>query len=183
VVQTSTLECVLLGLLDQAPRSGYDLRRLIALTPLKRFSDSPGAIYPALRRLERREWVSVRTGAPASGRRRRLLQLTSQGHAGFVRWLRTLPTRDDVVWRMGDLMPRLAFMSQALTRREIAVFLETLAGEVRAYLGELERFRRGAGEMSASAGLAFEAGMAEYRLILSWSRRARKRLAAGRREA
>ena len=49
----STLGYALLGLLHAGPQSGYGLRRTFVTTPLAVFSDSPGAIYPALRRLAR----------------------------------------------------------------------------------------------------------------------------------
>jgi len=41
----------LLGLLTGKPSSGYDLRKFFASTAVGTFSDSPGAIYPALQRL------------------------------------------------------------------------------------------------------------------------------------
>ena len=55
------LDYALLALIAQEPRSGYDLRKIYALTPLAHFSDSPGAVYPSLRRLERkrRRWQRV----------------------------------------------------------------------------------------------------------------------------
>ena len=51
--RVSLLGYALLGLLHQKPSSGYALRRVFATTPMGTFSDSPGAIYPALGRLER----------------------------------------------------------------------------------------------------------------------------------
>jgi len=56
----TTLEYALLGLLDRQPSSGYDIARRFAETPLAHFSSSPGAIYPALRRLERAGMVDGR---------------------------------------------------------------------------------------------------------------------------
>jgi hypothetical protein len=37
------------ALLHQQPRSGYDLRKIFESSPIAYYSDSPGAIYPALR--------------------------------------------------------------------------------------------------------------------------------------
>jgi len=54
-------------LLWQSPRSGYDLRKFFSATPMMSFSDSPGAIYPALRRLEQRGFIR----GQAEGARRR----------------------------------------------------------------------------------------------------------------
>ncbi|HEX3968204.1 MAG TPA: PadR family transcriptional regulator, partial [Edaphobacter sp.] len=49
----SILGHALLGLIYQQPLSGYDVKKIFASTPMAGFSDSPGAIYPALRRLEK----------------------------------------------------------------------------------------------------------------------------------
>jgi len=44
VTVVSDLELAILGFLSEEPRSGYELRKILP-------SDSPGAVYPALRRL------------------------------------------------------------------------------------------------------------------------------------
>ena len=67
----STLGYALLGLLHQAPQAGYDLRKTFVSTPMAAFSDSPGAIYPALRRLAGQGWIAP--VEPARGGRRRRL--------------------------------------------------------------------------------------------------------------
>jgi len=64
----SALAFALLGLIGQEPRSGYDLRKFFSSTPMISFSDSPGAIYPALRRLEQRGLVrGIWRRGPVSG--------------------------------------------------------------------------------------------------------------------
>jgi DNA-binding PadR family transcriptional regulator len=170
--KASTLDCVLLGLIEQAPRSGYDLRKAFALTPLRHFSDSPGAIYPALRRLERRGWIAADGDAAASRRGRRAFRLTPRGRGALVAWLRKPPTRADLVWGLDDLMPRFAFMSQCLSRAEIGRYLRSLEAEVGAYVRELERFPEVAGPMSFTGRLAFEEGVETYRTLGRWARRA-----------
>src|SRR5260370_3518580 len=64
--EISLLAYALLGLLRQQPRSGYDLRKIFANTPMGTFSDSPGAIYPALQRLEKHGLVSSRVHASSA---------------------------------------------------------------------------------------------------------------------
>lgn len=44
ITVVSDLELAILGFLRQEPRSGYELRKVLS-------SDSPGAVYPALKRL------------------------------------------------------------------------------------------------------------------------------------
>src|SRR6266852_3783771 len=77
----STLAFALLGLIWQEPRSGYDLRKFFSSTPMISFSDSPGAIYPALHRLEQRGLVRGHTAQGAGLRRRRIFELTVRGRA------------------------------------------------------------------------------------------------------
>ena len=48
----SDLSHLLLGMIRRGPRTGYELRRILKETPLGRFSDSPGSVYPVLERLE-----------------------------------------------------------------------------------------------------------------------------------
>ena len=54
----TTLEYALLGLLHQGAMSGYDLRKIFESTAMGSYSGSPGAIYPALRRLEKQGLVA-----------------------------------------------------------------------------------------------------------------------------
>lgn len=72
----SVLGYALLGLLQQQDRSGYDLRKIFSASPMTSFSDSPGSIYPALRRLEQQELVRSRIQERSGLRRRRLFHLT-----------------------------------------------------------------------------------------------------------
>src|SRR5258707_12894153 len=77
----SALAFALLGLIWQEPRSGYDLRKFFSSTPMISFSDSPGAIYPALHRLEQRGLVRGHGEGRPGLRRRRSFQLTAPGRA------------------------------------------------------------------------------------------------------
>jgi DNA-binding PadR family transcriptional regulator len=90
----SSLEAALVGLLARGPASGYELRKVFQTTPLAAYSDSPGAVYPALRRLEKRGLVSGREAA--GGRRRKQLRLTATGRAWAQRWAAAPVTTADV---------------------------------------------------------------------------------------
>src|SRR5215470_12340617 len=83
----SLLEYALLALVRRyQPCSGYDLRKIFTNTPMGSFSDSPGAIYPALQRLEKQGFVRGQL-QPASGRRRRrVFRPTASGKRAFRAW-------------------------------------------------------------------------------------------------
>ena len=91
----SSLGYAVLGLLHQQTRSGYDLRKIFANTPMGSFSDSPGAIYPALQRLEKQGLVRSQL-QPSSGRRRRVFRPTASGKRAFRAWqTKSISTDDD----------------------------------------------------------------------------------------
>ena len=173
--RATTLEYALLGLLDQGPHSGYGLRRIFALTPLRHFSDSPGAIYPALRRLLARRWVGA--CAPQGGRRRRELRISARGREAFVAWLRLPVAVTDVTSEPDALLLRFAFMGQALPVVAIRAFLK---GCERQMTTQLRGLRRHYGEHAhtwpLTGRLAFEHGLAQHEAQVVWARRAARAL-------
>src|SRR5450432_3482865 len=84
-MKLTTLDALLLFLVSHQGQSGYDIRQVFQSTPLGLFSDSPGAIYPALARLEMRGWLS--STVDAGGRRRRVYERTVAGDAALRAWL------------------------------------------------------------------------------------------------
>src|SRR5262249_21503099 len=133
----SSLEFALLGMLGLKPQSGYDLRKQFGDTPMRHFSDSPGSIYPALRRLEGRKWV-IAAREKNSVRRRQVFHLTRTGRRALLGWLQEPFTREDVIREMDSLLLRFAFFDDNLTRRKASSFLARLEGELEAYIRELE---------------------------------------------
>ena len=169
--RATTLEYALLGILDQDSHSGYELRRLFADTPLQYFSDSPGAIYPALRRLVARRWVVA--SAPSGGRRRRTFRLSAQGREAFVVWLRQPVKARDIVHDPDSLTLRFAFMGQAVSVADIKAFLARYEREMKAQLQVL-RDHHGARAHGwpLTGRLAFEHGLALHETKLAWARTA-----------
>lgn len=178
----STLEFALAGLLRFQPQSGYDLRKSFATTALRHFSDSPGSIYPALKRLQVRSWIEVDTAAapnPPSARGRTVYRITGQGTDALLAWL-TLPvTRDDIIWRSQELMLRFAFFDGNIPRAATLRFLDQFIQALAAYLAELgPGFERMAAAGPVHTGLlAFQSGIEGMEAQLTWARRARALLA------
>src|SRR5215471_10775933 len=110
----TVLEFVLLGLVSQKPRSGYDLIKEFGNTPMAHYSDSPGAIYPALRRMEAAGLLRGKTERVYELRPRRKFEPTERGTDELVRWLRQLPSPEDVAHRFDEVMLRFAFMDAHL---------------------------------------------------------------------
>jgi DNA-binding PadR family transcriptional regulator len=169
--RVSLLGHALLGLLHQRPSSGYGLRRVFATTPMGTFSDSPGAIYPALGRLERQGLVRGRVESSAGLRQKQTFRLTTQGLAALREWLQQPLTRADVIRGLDDVMLRLAFMDEVMTPADSVRLLQSLARELAAYLPTLHAYlREHRRQMPLSGRLALESGIRAYEDQSRWVR-------------
>jgi len=74
-----TLDLIVLRLLRAGPANGWELTRSIQTVSRGVLDVNYGSIYPALRRLEARGWVSARWAASENNRRARYYQLTAAG--------------------------------------------------------------------------------------------------------
>jgi transcriptional regulator len=71
-------ELMILALLEDQPRHGYEIGKLIAERSEGVVRFHVASLYPLLYRLERRGWVKGEW-EPAGGRRRRFYRLTASG--------------------------------------------------------------------------------------------------------
>ena len=168
--QTTLLGRAILGLLLPQPLSGYDIRRIFTQTPMATFSDSPGAIYPALKRLEADGLVRGRIERSNGLRQRRLFRLTPAGRANFKLWLNAPVTHEDVVRDTDELMLRFSFMDAGVGQAASVRFLRALQHELTIYIPELNRYLASHGrEMPRSGRLALESGIRSYEALLEWT--------------
>lgn len=169
----TNLGYALLGLLHQEPRSGYDLRKIFETTPMGHYSGSPGAIYPALRRLEKQGLIEGQVDRTRSLRPREVFQPTKAGTEEFHRWLAQGLEREDVIWRPEELTLRFAFHSFLKSNSASRAFLTSFAAEVDGYIKELRQQL----EMLPIAApihgkLALESGIEQYLAHRRWARKA-----------
>jgi PadR family transcriptional regulator, regulatory protein PadR len=87
-----TLDLLLLKALSWGPMHGLGVVRWIEQTTHQRLQIEEGALYPALHRLEEREWLEAEWGYTDKGRRAKYYQLTAVGRkqlsAETVKWSR-----------------------------------------------------------------------------------------------
>jgi len=72
-------EMIILALLEERPRHGYELAKLIETQSESRLQFHVASLYPMLYRLERKKLVEGRWVEKAGERRRRFYRLTPQG--------------------------------------------------------------------------------------------------------
>jgi DNA-binding PadR family transcriptional regulator len=163
----------LLGLLHDNPSSGYALRKIFGATPMTAFSDSPGAIYPALRRLAADGLIRGRQEKSSGLRRRQVFHLTAAGIRALKKWLASPLSRDDVMRRTKELPLRFAFMDQVMGTDASLQFLRDLERELKAYLPTLHSYLASTrNQMPLSARLALEHGLRGYESQLEWTTQA-----------
>jgi DNA-binding PadR family transcriptional regulator len=166
------LSLAIIGLLSIRPMSGYDLRKIFLTTAMKAFSASPGAIYPALRRLEKDGRIKGAVERQDTLRPRMVFTLSQRGRAAFVESLTRPVTREDVIRRMDNLLLRFSFMSELVGVDKIADFLRAFSTETEGYLRELEgELRKYAPDLSFSGRAALKQGVESFRATARWARK------------
>jgi len=74
-----TLELLALRLLSSGRLNGWDIMQRIQIVSGEVLSVTPGALYPALHRLEERGLISAEWGASENNRRAKFYKLTAAG--------------------------------------------------------------------------------------------------------
>jgi PadR family transcriptional regulator PadR len=80
-----TLDVLILKTLSWGPMHGYAVSRWIRETSGEALQVEEGALYPALRRLERQGWLAAEWGESDSGRDARFYRLTPAGRETLER--------------------------------------------------------------------------------------------------
>jgi DNA-binding PadR family transcriptional regulator len=170
-------EQVLLGVIDSEPRSGYGLKKMFNSSPSSVYQPSPGALYPALRRLEARGLL--RAEKISTGRRaQRMYHVTDAGHAAHVEWLRQPVVPATVGADLGLHLMRFALMEDRLPRTAIRAFLEDLENALDTFVTAMEDYlASGAQAHKPHAELAIKHGIAVHRASLDWTRSALRKIA------
>ena len=78
-LKKGSAELLILSLVEDRPRHGYDIGQLIELRSQGVLRFNVASLYPLLYRLEKRGWIRGRWVEKAGQRRRRYYRLTSAG--------------------------------------------------------------------------------------------------------
>jgi len=87
MAKQNTSEYALLGLLSQAPASGYDLRRESEAQLGHFWSESYASIYPMLKRLHTKGWVSRSHVEQNDKPDKQIYTITDDGLKAFQKWI------------------------------------------------------------------------------------------------
>ena len=132
--RADVLEYTVLGALAEGPLHGYELRkRLTAILGHLR-ALSYGSLYPCLRRLQMRGWVTATEVASTSARRKVSYTLTDAGREAFNAWVGSVGPE---AWEDEAFAARMAFFSRTEARVRLRI-LEGRRARLEERLAELE---------------------------------------------
>jgi DNA-binding PadR family transcriptional regulator len=164
----SDLEGVVLGIVHKfGPCTAYALRKHFEGSPTRFFTSSTGAIYPAVRRLERAGLLASR--ADRRGRqRRRQLELTPAGKSALRAWLGP-PVEDGAFGTPYDPLRTRMYFIEALPPGRRRAFLDALRRGLERQLEEVESYVASFDPASNRAGhLAARGCLHATRAQLRW---------------
>lgn len=78
-LKKGSAELLILALVEDRPRHGYDIGKLIEARSKGTLRFNVASLYPLLYRLEKRGWIDGRWMEKAGQRRRRMYRLTPEG--------------------------------------------------------------------------------------------------------
>ncbi len=87
-----TLDLLILRVLDQEPMHGWGVAQRIQLISRDTLTVNQGSLYPALHRLENRDWITASWGTSENNRRAKFYRLTAKGRRQLK--------RENDEWRM-----------------------------------------------------------------------------------
>jgi PadR family transcriptional regulator AphA len=130
---------VILGLVRNEPRSGYEIKAVVDNSTRFFWAASYGQIYPELKNLAEAGLI-VGSDSPTGGRRRTVYEITADGEAELRAWLRQKP----LIHEMRDEGLLKLFFADALPPGEALAIVRAMRAhrlEVNAQLRSIEALK------------------------------------------
>ena len=116
-------EYAILGLLAGGPATGYDLRKLVQERLSHFWNESLGHLYPILKRLNAKRWVTKRIRRATRHPARHEYELTAEGRAALHAWFwepaQPVPPRNELLLKifLGRMAPPGALVNHIAAYR------------------------------------------------------------------
>lgn len=173
----SQLGYSLLGLIAMQPSTGYELRKIFETTPMGRYSSSPGAIYPALKKLQAAGAVKTREIMGKTSRAASQLSITAKGKSTLEAWLRRIPTAEEVGRDFDGVLLRFSYLDILGDLDYSLRYLNALEASLETHLRSVAKFRKGVeAHMPLHGALALAFGESTLRAHLSWVKNAVRKI-------
>jgi PadR family transcriptional regulator AphA len=129
-------EFVILGLLNEQPLSGYEIKKIIDVRFRFFWSESFGQLYPALKKMEKKAWISPLSDLD-SRRGKQRYRITTGGQEELIRWLAIPPEKETVRLELLLKMYFSQYGSKADLHNQVLAFRDSHAWD----LALLNRFK------------------------------------------
>lgn len=165
-IRPTSLDYAIIGLVHSQPLSGYGIRKKFELTALGNYGSSPGAIYPALKRLEKLGLVE-NIIFKEDGKNK--FQCTGLGVSALREWVTKPLEQKDVAHKAEELFLKFSFMDTLVEKEQINVFLKSFRDLSKAYLEELQEYHKNEySNLSLHGRLALEYGIESFKITFKW---------------
>jgi DNA-binding PadR family transcriptional regulator len=166
---------VILGMVREEPRSGYEIKAMVDGTTRFFWAASYGQIYPELKRLAEAGLV-VGSDAPTGGRRRTVYEITADGEEELKAWLRRPPE----TYEMREEGLLKLFFAGALEPEEAVEILRSMRAHRLAANAHLRQMKpmaeERAGEKDCYPLLVLEGGIEFTEWFADWCERVERRI-------
>ncbi|RLD81962.1 MAG: hypothetical protein DRJ07_08670 [Bacteroidetes bacterium] len=168
----TTVDYIILGLLQQQLLTGYGIRMIFETTAIGSYSSSPGTVYPAVNKLKKLGFIKD-INSPDG--KKLQLTYTSQGKTELQKWLKQDISDEDIAKRMDILILRFGFMEDIVAHPEKLKFIKSFIEKISTYLKGLKNYhKQESSNMPTQGRLAFEFGIETISASLKWAKRALK---------
>ena len=100
-IMKGSIDILMLGLLSKQDMYGYEIVKRLKEQSDDLYNMSEGTLYPALKRLEKKEWLTSYWSDTASGRRK-YYQITDEGNAMLQKKLGEWKSVNDLILRTSE---------------------------------------------------------------------------------
>ncbi|MDN3642934.1 helix-turn-helix transcriptional regulator [Lutimonas halocynthiae] len=165
-IKPTLLDFAILGLIQDQPLSGYGIRKVFEETAMGNYSNSPGTIYPAIKRLEKFELAEKVLQKDTAKTR---FQITQKGLLRLKEWLIQPIEKKEVEKKTDELLLRFAFMETLVNKEQKIIFLHSFQDLLKTYIQDLQTFYSNeSNNMPLHARLAFQHGIESNKTTLKW---------------
>ncbi|WHY87396.1 PadR family transcriptional regulator [Neobacillus novalis] len=156
------IQDVILGFIYEEPMSGYDIKQMMENSVSYFFDASFGAIYPALRKMEKEGLVEKRVIQQDGKPNKNLFVITESGKEQFQHYLNSpinpTITRSDILIRI--------FFGRFTTKEKIQRWLEEEREKSQAMLDNLNRIAEMYPDMEQHKRFTLEFGIRQAKMTL-----------------
>jgi PadR family transcriptional regulator AphA len=166
---------VILGMLRNGPRSGYEIKQVVDNSTRFFWAASYGQIYPELHKLAQAGLVDGEW-QPTGGRKRTVYRLTDAGRAELRRWLDQPPERLEL---RDEGLLKLFFAGAAEPGKAVEIIdaKQRLMEEKLAALRKIAPYAAAAASSDPFPYLVLRYGVESSEWVIDWCERARAELA------